>query len=176
MLSAVVSTASSPVLKNPVVVSPPSGSIVISDTIPPTLTDVQDPSSSKVGKVKLDLGPYNACYVSLLSSYGLLVTTPNMMFIPAPITCCGTCLHRLSNFGKDDPCCWPQPFHRTIGHLAIIPAPNDSSTHPLRFAWYHLAPRDYLPVEVPGLVGVIHISDALVHNVHSMCMDLCNTV
>lgn len=80
-----------------------------------------------------------------------------MPVVHAPVGLCKTRLCKSLNFGKDDPCYWPQPYDFTVGHLAIIPCPDNSEAHPLRCAWYQADVADLELVNIPGLSGVMHL-------------------
>lgn len=99
---------------------------------------------------------------------GLFVTTPNMNIVYAPLSVCKTRMRRQNHFGQDDPCYWPQPFHRTIGHLAVIPSPQVSQHQPLYWAWYQPVERDYEHVQVHGLVGMMRLSASLKERLREM--------
>ncbi|KAK1221131.1 hypothetical protein PQX77_016069 [Marasmius sp. AFHP31] len=77
---------------------------------------------------------------------GYLVTTPDMdvLFAP-PVGLCRVRLRRDYHFGEDDPLFYPQPFNRTIAHLALIPIPNSHPAHSLYHAWFTPTERDFEP-------------------------------
>ncbi|KAE9383312.1 hypothetical protein BT96DRAFT_1009368 [Gymnopus androsaceus JB14] len=60
----------------------------------------------------------------IIPGEGIFVTSPNMSFVPIPLTFTRVSIRRLHNFGKDDPLFWPQPFDSAFGHLAVIPCPT----------------------------------------------------
>ncbi|KAE9384922.1 hypothetical protein BT96DRAFT_950224 [Gymnopus androsaceus JB14] len=92
---------------------------------------------------------------------GIFVTTPNMDVVHAPIGRCEMRMRRQNNFAKDDPLYWPQPYHYTVGHLAVIPYPNNSVDHPLHWAWYQPTSGDFKSVNVPGLAGTVCLAPTL---------------
>lgn len=99
-----------------------------------------------------------------------------MDVVHAPVAFCETRMRRLNNFGKDDPLYWPQPFHYIVAHLAVLPCPNDSQDHPLRWAWYHPRPADFEIVNYPGLTGMFCLSPSLLLQITSMCDILNDTL
>lgn len=79
----------------------------------------------------------------------------------APIGWCETWMRQLNNFAKDNPLYWPQPYHITVRHLAVIPYPGDSLNDPLRWAWYQPSPGDFESVNLSGLMGVVCLVPSL---------------
>ncbi|KAE9389070.1 hypothetical protein BT96DRAFT_947144 [Gymnopus androsaceus JB14] len=53
------------------------------------------------------------------------------------------------------------PYHYVVGHLAVIPYPNNSVDHPLHWAWYQPMSGDFESVNVPGLAGTVHLAPIL---------------
>lgn len=104
------------------------------------------------------------------------MTSPNMQTIPAPISICETRLRKANNFAKDDPSWWPQPYHDTIGHLAVIPCPSDSQSHPLCYAWYQPAGSDFELVQTPGLSRVVCLAPSVSFEVTYMCDTLRESI
>ncbi|KAE9385901.1 hypothetical protein BT96DRAFT_1006617 [Gymnopus androsaceus JB14] len=92
---------------------------------------------------------------------GIFVTTPNMDVLHAPIGHCETSMRQQNNFAKDNPLYWLQPYHYAVGHLAVIPYPNNSVDHPLHWAWYQPMSGDFESVNVPGLAGTVHPAPTL---------------
>ena len=112
----------------------------------------------------------------LFQNIGLFVTTPNMDVIHLPITCCETRMQKFNNFAKDNPLYWPQPYHSVVAHLAVLPCPNNSADHPLRWAWYQPTSADFEPVSFPGLTGMVCLAQSLQSQITSMCTTFSETI
>lgn len=95
-----------------------------------------------------------------------------MNVVYAPIPLCRTRMRRHHNFGKDDPAYWPQPFDWTIGHLAVLPSPTDSTLHPLYYAWYQPTAYDFVHMPDTGLTGIGRLDIPLDSQMRDMCSKL----
>ncbi|KAE9397091.1 hypothetical protein BT96DRAFT_941147 [Gymnopus androsaceus JB14] len=124
----------------------------------------------------ISLRSFDGRVATLFQNIGLFVTTPNMDVIHSPITCCETCMQKFNNFAKDDPLYWPQLYHAVVAHLAVLPCPNDSADHPLRWAWYQPTSADFEPVSFPGLTGMVCLAQSLQSQITSMCTTFSETI
>ncbi|KIK50058.1 hypothetical protein GYMLUDRAFT_114914, partial [Collybiopsis luxurians FD-317 M1] len=65
----------------------------------------------------------------------------------------------------------PQPYHSSIGHLTVIPAPDFSLKHPLQYAWYQPV-KDFIEVDDAALVGIGCLSLSLETGLQILCSHL----
>lgn len=124
----------------------------------------------------IGLRSFDGSVGSLFKDLGLFVTTPNMDVVHTPLTLCKTRMRRQNHFGQDDPCCWPQPFHLTVGHLAVIPNPHVSENRPFYWAWYQPVSADFQSVHFPGLDGMVCLSTSLQEHILEMCTAVSNSI
>ncbi|KAF9070961.1 hypothetical protein BDP27DRAFT_1419486 [Rhodocollybia butyracea] len=92
-----------------------------------------------------------------------------MSVVYAPIGLCKTWMHKHHNFGKGDPCLWPQPWHPRVGHLAVIPNPTDSLTHQLHWTWFHPSPSNYEVIVLGSVVGLVKLASPLTLKIRNAC-------
>ncbi|KAF5344057.1 hypothetical protein D9757_015496 [Collybiopsis confluens] len=164
--------------------SPPSLPAPLPPTVDPLSSAVPHsalPHPPRVIATVIDensrLRSYKGRVGSVFDSAGLLVTSPNMDVIHAPIHLCETRMRRNFSFGKDDPLWWPQPFYFPVGHLAVIPLPTETPLYHLRFAWYSPRPdRDFLPVSGSSLMGTGNILSIVVKDISGMCQELLQQI
>ncbi|KAK1233985.1 hypothetical protein PQX77_002825 [Marasmius sp. AFHP31] len=64
---------------------------------------------------------------------------------PPPIGLARVRYRKKLHFGQDDPLFHPQPFNRSIAHLALIPLPSCDPNHKLRHAWVIPTADDFEP-------------------------------
>ncbi|KAF5366182.1 hypothetical protein D9758_005659 [Tetrapyrgos nigripes] len=105
----------------------------------------QDPVTIlKPGKSGEVVRYYEGMAGYVLPGSGRVVTTPNMNIAYAPwADCCSTRMRKDFFFGKDDPLCFPQPFHHSITQLAVIPVPSTLPNSPLALVWYRPTLSDF---------------------------------
>ncbi|KAJ3739147.1 hypothetical protein DFH05DRAFT_1457453 [Lentinula detonsa] len=152
--------------------------------VPPTQPIGQTPGPSTAGDamdVDSDIPPSNIRAFdgrvgSFFPQHSLFVTSPNMDVVHAPLAMCKTRMRADHSFGKDDPLFWPQPFHRSIGHLAVIPCVDDSPDHPLRWAWHVPKSEDFEAVNIAGLSGIVQITKSLHQNIRRICNELLSSL
>ncbi|THU81309.1 hypothetical protein K435DRAFT_936801 [Dendrothele bispora CBS 962.96] len=82
---------------------------------------------------------------AVIGDLGYFVTSPNMDIVYSPsLQMCKTPMHWDLHFRKDDPLFFPQPFHASVGDLAVISVPSTLPDHELELAWYRPTNDDFL--------------------------------
>ncbi|THU92862.1 hypothetical protein K435DRAFT_862048 [Dendrothele bispora CBS 962.96] len=114
---------------------------------------------------------------AVISDSGQFVRSPNMDIIYSPLQVCNTRMCRDYHFGCDDPLYFPQPFHASVGHLAVIPVPSCLPDHELALAWYHPTSVDFVP-QNPSKpwIGIGLLRPNLSQDLRLFCENLINSI
>ncbi|KAJ3832709.1 hypothetical protein F5878DRAFT_702762 [Lentinula raphanica] len=161
--------------------SPPlthsSGPSVVVAPIPGSRTRTS-PSAEGTVEVHVDaIRSMDGRFGAILIDKDIVVTTPNVSVVHAPITPhCQTRMRRSFNFAKDDPLYWPQPFHLAVGHLAVVPCPSNDFDHPLRYAWYQLLDDDFVQIQREGVDGLVSLAVWVGTKLKALCSELLDSI
>ncbi|KAL0565908.1 hypothetical protein V5O48_016111 [Marasmius crinis-equi] len=104
----------------------------------------------------------------------VIVTSPNSQVLYAPpLNNCRVRLRDDLHYGQDDPLFHPQPFHRPIAHLAVLPLPSSDPGHPLYTAWVRPTAQQFEErTAVDICPGMGRLSRSLYWAFHSLASDV----